>query len=181
MDAIAEGAAATDVVPGRFELVDVGQDFAIVVDYAHKPDALERLLVSARNLGPKRIITVFGCGGDRDRSKRPVMGRIAVERSDFVFVTSDNPRSEDPRAIIDDILEGVRAIDPFARRHRVEVERAVAIREAVSIAESGDIVIIAGKGHETYQLMRGRRLEFDDRLEARAAVLDRVSLSPDPG
>ncbi len=172
-DTIAAGLAMTPSVPGRFELIDAGQDFAVAVDYAHKPDALARLLESARRLRPRRVITVFGCGGDRDRQKRPVMGRIAARLSDYVIVTSDNPRSEDPRSIVEEILAGVRAVDPDARRHHAQVDRAAAISEAIAMAAAGDMVIIAGKGHETYQLVAGRRLDFDDRQHARAALRSR--------
>jgi UDP-N-acetylmuramoyl-L-alanyl-D-glutamate--2,6-diaminopimelate ligase len=175
LDTIVAGLAATAPVPGRFELVDVGQDFVVAVDYAHKPDALARLLESARRLRPRRIITVFGCGGDRDRAKRPVMGRLAAELSDYTVVTSDNPRSEDPRAIIDEILAGMRERDADARRHVAEPDRARAIARAVEIARPGDIVLIAGKGHETYQLVAGRRFDFDDRVEARRALQARAS------
>ncbi len=170
LECIAAGLAAAPPVPGRFELVDAGQDFVVAVDYAHKPDALRRVLESARRLEPRRVITVFGCGGDRDRAKRPLMGRIAAELSDAVIVTSDNPRSEDPQVIIDEILVGARAVDPAGRRHGVEADRARAIAQAVALAEPGDIVLIAGKGHEPYQLIAGRRLDFDDRLVARAAI-----------
>ncbi len=170
VDHVAAALATAAPVPGRFEVVDAGQPFAIVVDYAHKPSALERLLESARRLGPARLITLIGCGGDRDRGKRPLMGRIAAEKSDLVIVTSDNPRTEDPRAIIDEILVGSREADASLRRHIVEVDRAAAIRAAVACAGEGDIVVIAGKGHEPYQLVAGRRLDFDDRLHARQAV-----------
>ncbi len=170
LEAVAAGLAAALPVPGRFELVDAGQDFVVVVDYAHKPDALQRLLQSARRLQPRRLITVFGCGGDRDRGKRPVMGRIAAEFSDYVIVTSDNPRSEDPQKIIHAIVAGAREADSHAQRHVVEVDRAAAIEHAVAIAQPDDMVIIAGKGHEPYQLVAGRRLEFDDRAHARAAL-----------
>jgi UDP-N-acetylmuramoyl-L-alanyl-D-glutamate--2,6-diaminopimelate ligase len=173
LDTIAAGLAAAPPVRGRFELIEVGQDFVVAIDYAHKPDALARLLQSARQLDPRRLITVFGCGGDRDRGKRPVMGRIAIELSDYVIVTSDNPRSEEPAAIIDEILAGLVPLDPSAARHRVEVDRAAAIRSAVAMAESGDMVLIAGKGHETYQLVGGRRLDFDDAAHARAALTAR--------
>jgi UDP-N-acetylmuramoyl-L-alanyl-D-glutamate--2,6-diaminopimelate ligase len=135
---------------------------------------LQRLIESARRLGPRRIITVFGCGGDRDRAKRPVMGRIALQLSDLTIVTSDNPRSEDPRAIVDEILTGADSLDPSGARHIAEVDRARAIERAVAMAEPGDIVLIAGKGHEPYQLIAGRRLDFDDRLVARAAVEKRL-------
>ena len=174
LDQIAAGLAAAPPVPGRFELVDAGQDFVVAVDYAHKPDALQRLLDSARRLRPRRLITVFGCGGDRDRAKRPVMGRIAAERSDYAIVTSDNPRSEAPEAIIDEILAGVRAVDPARTRSMSDPDRARAIAHAVSIARPGDIVLIAGKGHEPYQLIAGKRFDFDDRLVARAALEGRV-------
>jgi UDP-N-acetylmuramoyl-L-alanyl-D-glutamate--2,6-diaminopimelate ligase len=173
-DAIAQGIAAAPPVPGRFELVEGGQDFVVAVDYAHKPDALERLLRSARKLGPKRLLTVVGCGGDRDRSKRPLMGRVATTLSDHVIITSDNPRSEAPRAIIDEIAAGARAVDPDAVRHTIEVDRATAIRHAVTMARTGDMVIIAGKGHETYQLIAGTRLDFDDRVHAREAIRARL-------
>jgi UDP-N-acetylmuramyl-tripeptide synthetase len=172
---IAAGLAAAPPVPGRFELVEAGQDFVVAVDYAHKPDALQRLLESARRLHPRRLITVFGCGGDRDRSKRPVMGRIAAQLSDWTIVTSDNPRSEDPRAIIDEILAGVRTVDPHGTGHVVEVDRARAIAQAVAAAAAGDIVLIAGKGHEPYQLIAGQRFDFDDRLVARAALQQRAA------
>jgi UDP-N-acetylmuramoyl-L-alanyl-D-glutamate--2,6-diaminopimelate ligase len=174
-DRIVAGLAAAPVVPGRFELVEAGQDFAVAIDYAHKPDALQRVLASARRLGPRRVIAVFGCGGDRDRAKRPLMGRIAAELSDYCIVTSDNPRSEDPQAIIEEILDGVRAVDPIGARHVAEPNRAWAIGHAIANARTGDIVLIAGKGHETYQLIGGRRLDFDDRLVARAALERRAA------
>jgi len=174
LDRIAAGLAAAPPVPGRFELVDAGQRFVVAVDYAHKPDALQRLIESARRLGPRRIITVFGCGGDRDRAKRPLMGRIALQLSDLTIVTSDNPRSEDPQAIVDEILTGAGSVDPSGARHIAEVDRARAIERAVGMAEPGDIVLIAGKGHEPYQLIAGRRLDFDDRLVARAALEKRL-------
>jgi len=174
-EAVAEALAVAEPVPGRFEVVDAKAEIMVVVDYAHKPDALERLLAGARRLQPSRLITVFGCGGDRDRGKRALMGRIAARASDLSVVTSDNPRSEDPRAIVDEILEGAREIDPALERHLVEVDRAKAIRAAVATAQPGDIVVIAGKGHEPYQLVGGRRLEFDDREHARAALRARQS------
>lgn len=169
---IAAALAAAEPVPGRFELIRAGQPFAVVIDYAHKPSALERLLASARRLQPRRLITVVGCGGDRDRGKRPLMGKIAADNSDLVFVTSDNPRSEDPRAIITEILEGSRASDADLERHRVEVDRAQAIRSAIGCAAAGDMVVIAGKGHEPYQLIGGRRFDFDDREHARQALVE---------
>jgi UDP-N-acetylmuramoyl-L-alanyl-D-glutamate--2,6-diaminopimelate ligase len=163
-EAIARGIAACPAVPGRFERVDEGQPFVVVVDYAHTDDALRNVISVARGLSPKRVITVFGCGGDRDRAKRPLMGQAAAELSDFVIVTSDNPRSEDPLAIINDALVGVRRHDT---PHVVEPDRAVAIQRALIEAHPGDIVIIAGKGHETYQILKDRTIALDDRQVAR--------------
>jgi UDP-N-acetylmuramoyl-L-alanyl-D-glutamate--2,6-diaminopimelate ligase len=173
LDAIGRGLAAAPPVPGRFELVDAGQDFVVAVDYAHKPDALARLIESARALQPRRVITVFGCGGDRDRAKRPVMGRISAAASDLTVVTSDNPRSEDPAAIVAEIVAGAREVDPPGARVVVEIDRAAAIALAVERAGPGDIVLIAGKGHEPYQLVAGVRHDFDDRVVARAALRTR--------
>jgi len=170
LDTIAAGLAAAPPVPGRFELVDAGQDFVVAVDYAHKPDALERLIDSARRLQPRRLITVFGCGGDRDRAKRPLMGRISAAGSDLTIVTSDNPRGEDPQTIVDEILVGVRAADPTGARYTVEVDRDRAIAAAIAAAGRGDIVLIAGKGHESYQLVAGVKHDFDDRVVARQAL-----------
>ncbi len=170
LEAIAAALAAAPPVPGRFELVEAGQNFVVAVDYAHKPDALQRLIESARQLGPRRLITVFGCGGDRDRAKRPLMGRLSAALSDLTIVTSDNPRSEDPQAIVDDILAGVRESDPSGAKHVVEVDRARAIARAIGGAGAGDIVLIAGKGHEAYQLIAGVKHNFDDRSVARAAL-----------
>ncbi|HXQ24131.1 MAG TPA: UDP-N-acetylmuramoyl-L-alanyl-D-glutamate--2,6-diaminopimelate ligase [Candidatus Acidoferrales bacterium] len=172
--AIRRGLAAAPPVPGRFELVDGGQDFKVAVDYAHKPDALERLLHSARALKLRRIITVFGCGGDRDRGKRPIMGRIAAQLSDQVIVTSDNPRSEPPEHIIAEIVAGARGVEGFAERVTTEPDRAGAIAAAIDRAQPGDLVLIAGKGHETYQIFADRRIHFDDREQARAALRRRA-------
>jgi UDP-N-acetylmuramoyl-L-alanyl-D-glutamate--2,6-diaminopimelate ligase len=156
-EAIQRGVASVTGVPGRFQSVDEGQDFAVIVDYAHKPGALENVLRTARELADgNRLITVFGCGGDRDRGKRPVMGRIATELSDVVIVTSDNPRSEDPQAIIDEILAGATG-EP-----EVEPNRARAIRRAIDLAAPGDVVVVAGKGHERGQEANGVVTPFDD-------------------
>lgn len=171
---IRAGLAATPPIPGRFERVDCGQEFTVAVDYAHKPDALERLLRSARTLQPERILTVFGCGGDRDRGKRPIMGRLAAELSDLVFVTSDNPRSEDPERIIAEILSGMPQTGASAPRVRTEPDRARAIDAAIQAAEPGDLVLIAGKGHETNQLFADHRIHFDDREQARRALAQRL-------
>src|SRR5579883_841579 len=145
-ETIVRGVANLKAVPGRFERVDEGQPFSVVVDYAHTDDALRNVIAVARGLNPKRVITLFGCGGDRDRTKRPLMGYAAAEASDFVIVTSDNPRSEDPLGIINDALVGVRRVDV---PHLVEPDRAAAIARAIQEAREGDIVILAGKGHET--------------------------------
>jgi len=158
-------------VPGRFEMVDAGQDFTVIVDYAHTPDGLENTLKTARQIAQGRLITVFGCGGDRDRAKRPLMGEIAARYSDFAVLTSDNPRTEDPLAIIEEVEAGVKH---FAGRgsYVIEPDRRQAIRLAVSAARSGDVVVIAGKGHENYQIIGTRKIPFDDRLEAVAALAE---------
>ena len=169
---IIAGIEATPEVPGRFELIDAGQNFRVAVDYAHKPDALERLLSGARALDPARVIVVFGCGGDRDRGKRAVMGRLAAELSDIAIVTSDNPRTEDADAIIADIVAGCSGIP--GTEIQIEPDRARAIRLAIDLAEPGDLVLIAGKGHETYQLTGTRRIAFDDREHARSALRERL-------
>jgi len=160
-EAIATGVAAVRGVPGRFEAVDEGQPFAVVVDYAHTPDSLANVLRTARDLAEGRLICVFGCGGDRDRGKRPLMGRVASSAADLVVVTSDNPRSEQPQAIIRQILEGVEG------EVEVEPDRARAIARALDAARPGDVVVIAGKGHEQGQEVAGRTLPFDDREVAR--------------
>jgi UDP-N-acetylmuramoyl-L-alanyl-D-glutamate--2,6-diaminopimelate ligase len=151
-------------VPGRFEPVDEGQPFTVLVDYAHTPDSLDNVLRAARLLTAGRVICVFGCGGDRDREKRPQMGRIGAELSDLCVVTSDNPRSEDPEAIIAEILEGI----PKPGEVEVEVDRRAAIALALDAARPGDTVVIAGKGHEQGQeFEQGRKIPFDDREVAR--------------
>jgi UDP-N-acetylmuramoyl-L-alanyl-D-glutamate--2,6-diaminopimelate ligase len=168
----ASALAGAGRVPGRFEPVDEGQPFAVLVDYAHTPDSLENVLRAARRLTEGRVISVFGCGGDRDREKRPRMGRIGAELSDLAVVTSDNPRSEDPGAIIDEILAGI-ASDGV----EVEPDRRAAIALALSRAEPGDTVVIAGKGHEQGQEFEGgRKIPFDDREVAREELrrLDRA-------
>jgi UDP-N-acetylmuramoyl-L-alanyl-D-glutamate--2,6-diaminopimelate ligase len=163
-DAVATGVESVAGVPGRFEAVDEGQPFTVIVDYAHKPGALENVLRTARELGDGRVICVFGCGGDRDRGKRPLMGRIAFELADLAIVTSDNPRSEDPRAIVDEILAGMDG-EP-----EVELDRRTAIERAIELAEPGDVVVIAGKGHELGQEIAGRISPFDDREVARETL-----------
>ena len=162
-ESIVRGIEAVEGVPGRFESVDEGQPFTVLVDYSHKPAALESVLTTARELTTGRLICVFGCGGDRDRGKRPVMGRIAAELADVAIVTSDNPRNEDPEEIIDDVLAGAPDLE-------VEVDRREAIARAISIARAGDVVLIAGKGHEQGQEFQDRTLPFDDREVARDAL-----------
>ena len=156
-------------VPGRMERVDCGQEFLVAVDYAHTPDALERVLSQGAILAENRLIAVFGCGGDRDNRKRPLMGKIAVENSDIAIVTSDNPRTEEPTSIINEILEGI----PATYKPLVETDRGVAIKRAIEMAEKGDVVIIAGKGHEDYQILGKVKIHFDDREQARNALADR--------
>jgi UDP-N-acetylmuramoyl-L-alanyl-D-glutamate--2,6-diaminopimelate ligase len=174
LEAIAVGVHEVANVPGRFERVDAGQPFTIVVDYAHTEDALVRLLDAARTLKTGRLITVFGCGGDRDRTKRPKMGRATAERSDLAFLTSDNPRTEDPLAILREVEAGIQATPPEARpagfRYEVIADRRAAIEAAVRAARPGDMVVIAGKGHEDYQIIGRTKTHFDDREEAAAAV-----------
>jgi UDP-N-acetylmuramoyl-L-alanyl-D-glutamate--2,6-diaminopimelate ligase len=166
---ISSAIAKSPRVPGRFETVQQGQPFLVVVDYAHTDDALRNVISVARELRPKRVITLFGCGGDRDRTKRPLMGQAAAELSDYVVLTSDNPRSEDPLAIINDALVGLRRFDT---PHLMEPDRAKAIRAAMREARSGDVVILAGKGHETYQVLKDRVIHFDDREMARDVLLE---------
>ena len=180
--AIAEGISTGSCVPGRLERIVEGGERFVFVDYSHKPDALENAIAALRRLTRGRLITVFGCGGDRDRTKRPVMGEIAARSSDLTVVTSDNPRSEDPQAIIDEVETGVRRI--CARRitpadldglgnekaYLVDADRRAAIGHAIRAAQPGDAVLIAGKGHETYQILADRTIHFDDREVAREVL-----------
>lgn len=165
LGSIKQGLEDVASVDGRMERVDGGQDFTVLVDYAHTPEELERLMQAVKDLKPRCIITVFGCGGDRDRSKRPLMGRAVAQGSDLTIVTSDNPRTEDPMAIIQDILPGI-----LGGEHLVIPDRRQAIRRAVELAGPGDAVVIAGKGHEDYQILGTQKIHFDDREEARAAI-----------
>jgi UDP-N-acetylmuramoyl-L-alanyl-D-glutamate--2,6-diaminopimelate ligase len=166
--AIATGLESLRAVPGRLEPVHCGQDFRVLVDYAHTPDALEKVLELLRPLTAGRLHVVFGCGGDRDRTKRPLMGRAVAAVADRLYLTSDNPRSEDPEAILDDVLAG---IPPERARHTLrEADRREAIRAACRAARGGDIVLIAGKGHETTQTIGGEVLPFDDRAVAMEAL-----------
>jgi UDP-N-acetylmuramoyl-L-alanyl-D-glutamate--2,6-diaminopimelate ligase len=164
---IQQGVRALRLVPGRFERVEAGQPFLVVVDYAHTDDALRNVLTTAQELARGRLIVVFGCGGDRDRSKRPLMGEAAGSLADFVVLTSDNPRSEDPLAIINDALVGVQKT---GKPYTLEVDRAAAIQRALEKAHAEDVVVIAGKGHETYQVFKDQTVPFDDREVARQAL-----------
>ena len=229
-DVIAGGIQSTEFVPGRYELINEGQDFAVLVDYAHTPDALANVLDDVKAMGAKRVITVFGCGGCRDTGKRPLMGQIAHEKSDIVFVTSDNPRTENPDVVIDDIVAGfsselyerfqvdkelglhwlqdIHNLDPVyipesttrrwekfkyignrsrAQKLQNEVKRYVvqeryyAIRLAIGMAEAGDAVVIAGKGHEDYQILADEEYQpvkswFDDRVESYAALQEMAKI-----
>jgi UDP-N-acetylmuramoyl-L-alanyl-D-glutamate--2,6-diaminopimelate ligase len=169
-EAIARALAGVPSVPGRFERVEAGQDFLVVVDYAHTPDALRRVLETARRLTRGRLGVVFGAGGDRDRKKRPIMGRIAAELGDRIWLTSDNPRSEDPDAIIEEIARGV--VPPAREGYTKHPNRREAIREALHWGRAGDTIVIAGKGHETYQIIAGQVLPFDDRAVARQVLAE---------
>lgn len=166
---IEEGVANLSLVPGRFQRVEEGQPFLVIVDYAHTDDALRNLISTARELNPSgRIITVFGAGGDRDRTKRPLMGEAAGSLSDFVVLTSDNPRGEDPLRIINDVAVGLQRVDA---KYRTELDRERALQVALNEARAGDIVLLAGKGHETYQVLKDRTIEFDDREKAREILI----------
>jgi UDP-N-acetylmuramoyl-L-alanyl-D-glutamate--2,6-diaminopimelate ligase len=182
-EAIAKGILDLASVPGRFERVDCGQPFTVVVDYAHTDDALENLIRTARELNPKgRIITLFGCGGGKDRTKRPVMGEVTGRLSDLTILSSDNPKHEDPLKIISDIIVGVQKT---AGKYLIEPDREKAINLAMDEARAGDIVLLAGKGHENYQILADRTLEFDDRDQARRALRERgyeeAQAKKDPG
>jgi UDP-N-acetylmuramoyl-L-alanyl-D-glutamate--2,6-diaminopimelate ligase len=156
-----EGLKNSKQAPGRLERIDTaGLGFDVVIDYAHTDDALKNILQAIKKIGPKRIITVFGCGGDRDRAKRPLMGKTAVEMSDFVFVTSDNPRTEDPNKIIFDIEVGIKRV--YKTNYKVVADREEAIKEAIITADKGDILLIAGKGHEVYQIIGAKKIPFSD-------------------
>jgi UDP-N-acetylmuramoyl-L-alanyl-D-glutamate--2,6-diaminopimelate ligase len=169
LDAVKTGLERVAVVPGRFQVVTAKRSPVVIVDYAHTPDALEKLLAFCRELSPRRIVAVFGCGGDRDRGKRPMMGRIAADLSDAVIVTDDNPRTEDPERIVREIVEGMAG---GATPRRVIRDRREAIREAVRGAAEGDLIVIAGKGHENEQIYGTTRHPFNDVKEAEEALRD---------
>ena len=165
LPALTESLGRAQGVKGRIEVVPTPTDYTVIIDYAHTPDALENILSTVRDFTPERVICLFGCGGDRDRTKRPVMGAIAAELADYVVFTSDNPRTEDPQAILDDILAG---IQEKATPYEVIPDRRAAIRRALGLARSGDVVVLAGKGHETYQEVDGVRSHLDEREEVAA-------------
>lgn len=167
---IVTGLSTLTNVPGRFDTILSPQGFAVVVDYAHTNDALEKLLLSVRSLKPERIITVFGCGGNRDKTKRPLMGKVSEEYSDWVIVTSDNPRKENPEAIIRDITAGMKT-----NRYQVIVNREEAIKKAIYMASKDDVVVIAGKGHEDYQIIGTKKYHFDDKEVARKYINERLA------
>jgi UDP-N-acetylmuramoyl-L-alanyl-D-glutamate--2,6-diaminopimelate ligase len=156
-------------VPGRFELVTVGQDFSVIVDYAHTPDSLENVLTTIQQFATGRIFVVVGCGGDRDRKKRPIMASIAEKYADLAIFTSDNPRSEDPLQIIRDMEDGVEG-----QSYKTIIDRKAAIEYAIETANTNDVILIAGKGHETYQQIGAETFEFDDRKVAAKALKERV-------
>ncbi|KAI5077861.1 hypothetical protein GOP47_0007685 [Adiantum capillus-veneris] len=194
LDVIVAGVEAVHAVPGRCELIKEGQNFTVLVDYAHTPDALARLLDMVRECGAKRIITVIGCGGDRDRGKRPIMARTAADKSHICILTSDNPRTENPLSILDDMLTGLRLSKEECLKQEVEdglyslnnthqlivcENRQLAIRRAISMGKDGDAVVVAGKGHEAYQIIGSRKEHFDDRDECRK-VLQGLNTDPPP-
>ena len=170
IDQIKSGIENIKSLPGRLEKIDCGQDFLVFVDYAHTENGLENVLKALKDLKPKRILTVFGCGGDRDKSKRPNMGKIASELSSKVFITSDNPRNEEPVDIINDIKRG---IGSKKNNYVIEIDRTKAIRKALGEAKKGDIVVISGKGHETYQVFKNVTVPFDDRETARKILKEK--------
>jgi UDP-N-acetylmuramoyl-L-alanyl-D-glutamate--2,6-diaminopimelate ligase len=169
LETIKSGLEKKIKVAGRFELVDKGQPFSVVVDYAHTPDGMEKVLNLAKNLHPKRLITVFGCGGDRDKEKRPIMGKIAAQYSDMIVLTADNPRNENPEQIIDQIVKGM----DHAPHHRI-LDRHDAIEFAIQQAQPGDIVMLVGKGHETIQTLKNKTIHFND-VEEAEKILEKMN------
>jgi len=168
LETIKKGLEEVSSIPGRFEKIK-GKKFNLIVDYAHTPEALKNLLITAKEIVKGRLIVVFGCGGDRDRSKRPVMGELSATYADFCILTSDNPRSEDPFRILLDTEAGMQKIKARGE-YLVFVDRRQAIEEACRYAKEGDLVVIAGKGHETYQILSDRTIHFDDREVAREVI-----------
>ena len=167
LDHVVEGLESAQPVPGRFNPVESGQPFAVYVDYAHTPDAIQRLCESARELTAGRLLLLFGCGGDRDRGKRPLMGRVATTMADFAVLTSDNPRSEEPKAIIKDVKPGLEG-----KNYQIVADRREAIEAVLKQARAGDVVLLAGKGAEDYQEIKGVRHPFDDIAEAKRVLTE---------
>jgi UDP-N-acetylmuramoyl-L-alanyl-D-glutamate--2,6-diaminopimelate ligase len=170
IEAIKQSLESNTVVEGRMEIVEAGQDFLVLVDYAHTPDGLDKALSTISQFVEGRIHCVFGCGGERDLSKRPAMGKVAARYSDYLYVTSDNPRTENPESILLDIVPGLLEVDFPAERYELMADRRSAIQMAIAKAVPGDVVLIAGKGHETYQDIMGVKHDFDDRLVAKEAI-----------
>ncbi|WNQ14215.1 UDP-N-acetylmuramoyl-L-alanyl-D-glutamate--2,6-diaminopimelate ligase [Paenibacillus aurantius] len=175
LSSIKKSLSELSLIEGRMEPVDEGQSFSVLVDFAHTPDGLENALTTVREFAEGRILTVFGCGGDRDKTKRPLMGAIAARYSDYVIATSDNPRSEDPSAILEDVRPGIVREAGDAKGYILLPDRREAIRKAVEMAGPDDVILIAGKGHETYQIIGGTTHHFDDREEARNAIKEKKS------
>ena len=176
---IQKGLENLESVSGRFQRIDMGQPFLVIVDYAHTDDALENLIRTARELNTEgRIITLFGCGGLKDRTKRPVMGEVSGRLSDLTILSSDNPRTEEPLKIISDVVVG---LQKTAGKYLIETDREKAIGMAIDEARAGDIVLLAGKGHEDYQILADRTLKFDDREVARRALRERGFAGPKNG
>jgi UDP-N-acetylmuramoyl-L-alanyl-D-glutamate--2,6-diaminopimelate ligase len=173
LEQIRHSLEAVKAIDGRMETVDAGQDFLVLVDYAHTPDGLENALSTIREFAEGQVFCVFGCGGDRDRTKRPLMGKVTAKYSDYLFVTSDNPRTENPEAILQDIVPGIREAGFPEEKVELIVDRKAAIQKAIDRAGPKDVVLIAGKGHETYQEIMGIKHDFDDRLVAEAAIRSR--------
>lgn len=173
LEAIRNSLEDITVVDGRMEVVNEGQDYLVLVDYAHTPDGLENALSTVRDFAEGKVITVFGCGGDRDRTKRPLMGKVTAKYSDYLYVTSDNPRTENPEAILADIVPGLNEVNYPKKQYELIVDRKKAIQKAIEGAGPKDVILIAGKGHETYQDVMGVKHDFDDRLVAKAAIRGR--------
>ncbi|PIQ99816.1 MAG: UDP-N-acetylmuramoyl-L-alanyl-D-glutamate--2,6-diaminopimelate ligase [Nitrospinae bacterium CG11_big_fil_rev_8_21_14_0_20_45_15] len=171
---IVKGIRSLGSVPGRFESINLGQDFAVIVDYAHTDDALSKALHAARAVTKNRLIVVFGCGGNRDRGKRELMGQVALELSDYAIITSDNPRREEPQSIIDDILTGLPEDAREGDDYEICIDRKSAIFKAIGLAKTGDLILIAGKGHEDYQIIGTEKINFDDRKVSAQAIRERV-------
>lgn len=176
LEEIVKGVELLSGVPGRLERIECGQPFTVLVDYSHKPEAITQALLSVKRLNPRRIITVFGCGGDRDRQKRPLMSKAAAQYSDFIIITSDNPRSEDPALIAAEVEVGLLEINFPAERYRKILDRREAIFYAINLAQEQDLVIIMGKGHEDYQIIGDKIIHFDDREVAREAIAARMNV-----